>query len=462
MALAAMSTPYVLCAVVEFLIFLGSFLAAAALRFAPAGGALFGHEPIWARALVTTVLMQLSFYYGELYENQGLRRRMELFLRLGQCFAGGLVALMVVTFVAPPLLVGRGILALFLAVSFGAVLAWRHVFMWAFAREALCDRVLVLGTGHSARQIAEEMIARAPLGYRVLGFLTEHRVEVGRRLFNPSVLGTVDELHRLVGEQGATMIVVAQEDRRKRMPVGELLRCRLAGVRVREVADVYERMTGRLLLEDLRPSWLIFAQGFNKPRLLSSTKRIVEGVLAVVLLLVTAPLLALIALAVRLDSRGPVVYGQSRVGERGRTFSLLKFRTMREDAEAITGPVWASGARDPRVTRVGRFLRKVRLDELPQLLNVLRGEMSFVGPRPERPHFVEKLRQVIPYYDERHSVRPGITGWAQVRFPYGSTIEDAEQKLQYDLYYVKNMSLIMDLAIVFETAKVALLGRGAR
>jgi exopolysaccharide biosynthesis polyprenyl glycosylphosphotransferase len=221
-------------------------------------------------------------------------------------------------------------------------------------------------------------------------------------------------------------------------------------------------MTGRLLLEDLRPSWLIFSQGFNKPRLLSNTKRIGEAVMAAGLLAITAPLLALIALAVRLDSRGPALYGQTRVGERGRTFALLKFRTMREDAEAITGPVWASGAWDPRVTRIGRFLRKVRLDELPQLLNVLRGEMSFVGPRPERPHFVEKLRAVIPYYDERHSVRPGITGWAQVRFPYGSTIEDAEQKLQYDLYYVKNMSLIMDLAIILETAKVALLGRGAR
>jgi sugar transferase (PEP-CTERM system associated) len=460
--MAGVSTPFVLCALVEFLLFLASFFAAAAIRFAPQGGALFGHEPLWARALVSSVVMQVSFYYGELYENQGLRRRIELFLRLGQCFAGGVVALMVVGFMLPPLEVGRGLLALFLGVSFAAVLAWRLVFTWAFGREALCDRVLVLGTGHSARQIAEEMVERAPLGYRVVGFLTEHQVEVGRRLFNPSVLGTVDELHRLVGEHGATLIVVAQEDRRKRMPVGELLRCRLAGVRVREAADVYERMTGRLLLEDLRPSWLIFSQGFNKPRLLSNTKRIGEAVMAAGLLAITAPLLALIALAVRLDSRGPALYGQTRVGERGRTFALLKFRTMREDAEAITGPVWASGAWDPRVTRIGRFLRKVRLDELPQLLNVLRGEMSFVGPRPERPHFVEKLRAVIPYYDERHSVRPGITGWAQVRFPYGSTIEDAEQKLQYDLYYVKNMSLIMDLAIILETAKVALLGRGAR
>jgi lipopolysaccharide/colanic/teichoic acid biosynthesis glycosyltransferase len=206
----------------------------------------------------------------------------------------------------------------------------------------------------------------------------------------------------------------------------------------------------------------VFSPGFSKPRLLRSAKRVVEVVVSAVLLVAALPLLIGLGLLVRLETRGPALYRQSRVGRRGALFTLLKLRTMRQDAETASGPVWTDPEKDPRVTRLGRLLRKSRLDEVPQLWNVLKGEMSFVGPRPERPHFVQTLRLVIPYYDERHAVRPGITGWAQVKFGYGSTIEDSERKLQFDLYYVKNMSLLLDLAIVLETFKVMLLGRGAR
>jgi len=294
----------------------------------------------------------------------------------------------------------------------------------------------------------------------VLGFLTEYPEEVGRSIVNPSVVGTLDELPRLVGELQPSVIVVAQEDRRRRLPMAALLKCRLAGVRVVEAASLFETLSGQIALSDLRPSWLIFSSGFHKPRLLRSLKRAGEVMLATIGLFFAAPVMGLVALAVALTSRGPILYRQTRVGEGGREFALLKFRTMRENAEADSGPVWATAGKDPRVTLVGKLLRKSRLDELPQLWNVLRGDMSFVGPRPERPHFVEKLRRVIPYYDERHTVRPGITGWAQVKFPYGSTLEDAEEKLEYDLYYVKHMSLLFDVAIVLETAKVMLLGRG--
>jgi exopolysaccharide biosynthesis polyprenyl glycosylphosphotransferase len=234
----------------------------------------------------------------------------------------------------------------------------------------------------------------------------------------------------------------------------------MAGVRVVEAANLFEGLSGRIPLRDLRPSWLVFSGGFHKPPVLASFKRWGEAVVAAVLIALTAPLALLTALLVRLSSPGAVLYRQTRVGLDGKTFELLKWRTMRADAEKASGPVWATGENDPRVTRLGRFMRKVRLDELPQLWNVLRGQMSFVGPRPERPHFVARLREVIPYYDERHSVRPGITGWAQVKFPYGSTLEDAEEKLEYDLYYVKHMSLLLDLAIVLETVKVMALGRG--
>jgi exopolysaccharide biosynthesis polyprenyl glycosylphosphotransferase len=231
---------------------------------------------------------------------------------------------------------------------------------------------------------------------------------------------------------------------------------------VEDAPSFFEQLTGKILVSDLRPSWFVFSPGFNKPTLLRGSKRAGELVIALFLLVVLAPFFGLLALLIRLESSGPAFFRQARVGLRGRVFDLVKLRTMRSDAEAATGPVWASPENDTRITRLGRVLRKLRLDELPQLLNVLNGEMSFVGPRPERPHFVEKLRQVIPYYDERHTVRPGITGWAQVKFGYGSTIEDSERKLQFDLYYVKNMSIFLDLAIVLDTFKVMLLRRGAR
>jgi exopolysaccharide biosynthesis polyprenyl glycosylphosphotransferase len=239
-----------------------------------------------------------------------------------------------------------------------------------------------------------------------------------------------------------------------------LLRCRMAGVRVMEAASLFEGLSGRIPLRDLRPSRLIFSGGFNKPRAMASAKRAAEALLAAALLALVLPFGLLLAALVKLSGPGPVLYRQTRVGLGGKDFELMKFRTMRQDAETASGPVWASGDDDPRVTPLGRLLRKTRLDELPQLWNVLRGDMSFVGPRPERPHFVSKLREVIPFYDERHSVRPGITGWAQVKFPYGSTLEDAEEKLEYDLYYVKHMSMLLDVAVLLETAKVMVLGRG--
>jgi len=448
-------------AAIESGILLAVFLLAVVLRFGDLG-ALWEYEALLPKAVLCAVVVQLSLYYGELYEFRVFRRRLEVFLRLGQCMAVATVVLTVVFFAVPRLEVGRGIFGIYFPLAWSALLAWRHFLLWTWSGDALGERVLVLGTGVSARQIAREILKRSPLGYRVLGFLTEHPQEVGRVLVNPSVIGTLDELPRLVRERNATLIVVAQEDRRRRLPVDSLLRCRLAGVRVVEATSLFEDMSGRILVRDLRPSWLIFSGGFSKPRFLQSAKQAIETVLAAMLLAFLAPLLAFIALLVRLGSRGPVLYRQERVGKGGRIFTLLKFRTMREDAESASGPVWAAEEDDPRITLLGRLLRKTRLDELPQLWNVFRGDMSFVGPRPERPHFVEKLRKVIPYYDERHGVKPGITGWAQVKFPYGSTLEDAEEKLEYDLFYVKHMSPLLDLAIMLATAKVMLIGRGAR
>jgi sugar transferase (PEP-CTERM system associated) len=340
--------------------------------------------------------------------------------------------------------------------------AWHTAHRWTADREALCDNVLIVGSGAIARQIAAEILSRARRGYRVVGFLGTHPAEIGRRLDSPAVVGTMADILPLVHSLRVNVIVVALEDQRGHLPIEDLLRCRVEGIRVEDAPSFFERLTGKILVSDLRPSWLVFSPGFSKPRLLRSSKRAVELVAAAVLLVATLPFLLVLSLLIRLESRGPALYRQPRVGLRGAVFALHKLRTMREDAETASGPVWADPESDPRITRLGRFLRTFRLDELPQLVNVVKGEMSFVGPRPERPHFVQTLRMVIPYYDERHSVRPGITGWAQVKFGYGSTIEDGERKLQFDLYYVKNMSLLLDLVIILETFKVMLLGRGAR
>ncbi|HEX9187827.1 MAG TPA: TIGR03013 family XrtA/PEP-CTERM system glycosyltransferase [Vicinamibacteria bacterium] len=418
--------------------------------------------PFVLRALLCALVLQAGMFYGELYDYRALRSRTHFFLRLGQSYAAGAPALAFFYYLVPSARVDPTTLLVGLPLSAAAILGWHGLHRWAAGREALSDNVLIVGTGHTARQVAVEMLRREPLGYHVVGFLGTHAAEVGRRLVNPAVVGTVADLLPIVDSLRVNVIVVALEDQRGQLPIEDLLRCRLAGIRVEDAPSFFERLTGKILVSDLRPSWLVFSPGFSKPRLLRSVKRVVEVVVSAALLVAALPLLVALGLLVRLQSRGPALYRQSRVGRRGALFTLLKLRTMRQDAETASGPVWTDPEKDPRVTRLGRLLRKSRLDELPQLWNVLKGEMSFVGPRPERPHFVQTLRLVIPYYDERHAVRPGITGWAQVKFGYGSTIEDSERKLQFDLYYVKNMSLLLDLAIVLETFKVMLLGRGAR
>jgi sugar transferase (PEP-CTERM system associated) len=268
-------------------------------------------------------------------------------------------------------------------------------------------------------------------------------------------------LVNLVRERRVHRVIVAMTDRRGTLPVEELLALRLSGVKIEEATSWLEKITGRIEVDHLYPSWLIFTEGFQLSPLGQILRRLLNLAAALSGLILTLPLLPLIALAVRLDSRGPVLYRQKRVGRGGTQFFCYKFRTMRNDAEADTGATWATDD-DPRITRIGRFLRTSRLDEIPQLWCVLKGDMHFVGPRPERPEFVEWLSQEIPYYGVRHVVRPGVTGWAQISYKYGNTLEDAREKLQYDLYYIKNASVGLDLMIMFQTIKIVLLGRGAR
>ena len=283
----------------------------------------------------------------------------------------------------------------------------------------------------------------------------------GAGFVNTTVIGSYNQLLDIAERERIDKIVVALQDRRGSLPVEALLACKQRGIEVEEAVTFCEKLNGRVMLENLRPSWLIFSPGFAAPALLRLLKRVLDLAMAALGLTLAWPLMLALASLIKLDSPGPALFKQERTGERGKRFTLLKFRSMYVDAEAMTGPVFAE-TEDPRVTRMGRFIRRARLDELPQLINVLWGEMSFVGPRPERPFFVEQYVKEIPFYEQRLNVKPGITGWAQVRYPYGATLQDAEEKLRFDLYYVKHLSLLFDLYILLKTVKIVTLGRGSR
>jgi sugar transferase (PEP-CTERM system associated) len=320
-------------------------------------------------------------------------------------------------------------------------------------------RVLILGAGKLARELYRVVLSeRLDLMEIVAALVVENeRVESNPAI--PELIGTHEQLAQVVEDQRVNTIVVCFEDRRSVLPVEQLLDLKAMGIDIIDGHQLFEEVSGRLSVDSLRPSTLIFSTGFNQSMISRSTKRFIDILISVGGLVMLSPLFMLVAFLIKVDSPGPVLYRQLRVGLRGRPFEIWKFRSMRKDAEEL-GPQWAQ-ADDPRISRVGRWLRKTRMDELPQLINVLKGEMSLVGPRPERPMFVQELRTVIPYYDLRHTIRPGITGWAQVKFRYGASQEDAHMKSQYDLYYVKNISLVFDLKILIHTVDVVMFGKGA-
>jgi sugar transferase (PEP-CTERM system associated) len=314
--------------------------------------------------------------------------------------------------------------------------------------------LLILGSGPVAGLLKETLSSDRGLGFRIFHFKWDFS--------SPELLG--EEWRRLpdiVAEHQVKKVVIALNDRRRQLPVESLLELRVQGVEVVDAVSFYEQISGKILVKSLKPSDLIFSEGFNRVRMIHISKRVLDLFLSVVGLILSLPLFLVLAALIKLESRGPVFYRQERVGEKGRPFMVIKFRSMRQDAEAASGPVWAS-ENDPRVTLLGKWLRLLRLDEFPQMINVLKGEMSFVGPRPERRIFVDQLRKKIPYYDLRFSVKPGITGWAQVKYQYGATEEDALEKLQYDLYYMKHLSPFFDITIVIETIQVILSRKGSR
>jgi lipopolysaccharide/colanic/teichoic acid biosynthesis glycosyltransferase len=469
-------------------------------------------------ALMTAALAQIAIGFNELYDFRISSSRYERASRfLGSAGSAILLVLVVVSLVhvwnierildfpGLPLTQRLVVLVTTLMLGFTLLYLWRHVFHFLLRRYSFDQKLLILGTGKLARRLADELRVRHDSGYTVEGLIAPSDVEFGegdkggeetgrgrgrplgamaayggdlvaqpytgtllleRDLPLPNeearrAVGQVltEPLHVLADRLYIDDIVVALEDRRGVLPTQELLACRMNGIGVEEAETVYERVTGKIALEAMRPSYLIFNRGFRQHPLGEAAKRALDVALALLVFAVTWPLMIATAIAIRLDSRGPVLYRQERVGRHGVNFTLMKFRSMRQDAEVATGPVWAQ-TDDPRITRVGRFIRKTRLDELPQLFNVLGGSMSMIGPRPERPVFVEELSQAIPYFRQRHIVKPGLTGWAQINYPYGNTVEDASQKLQFDIFYIKYQSLLFDLSILFNTIKTVMLRKG--
>lgn len=358
--------------------------------------------------------------------------------------------------VLPAVLALEGAIAVPLALGL-----WRWLSRSLDVLNAHREAILILGTGETARQICREIVSHHDWEYAVVGFADETPSRLGSVLAMGARIQTdYDSLGRFC-PQRVDRVLVALEEKRGRLPVLPLMELRLRGIQVEEATSFFERISGKISVELMLPSWLIFSEGFKSTPMRAFLKRTADLALAVALLVATAPLMLMAALAIKLDSRGPVFYRQERLGRDGKPFKLVKFRSMGQDAERESGPTWAA-RNDPRVTRVGRVIRKLRIDELPQLFNVLRGEMSFVGPRPEREHFIRQLELKIPYYGLRMTAPPGITGWAQVEYGYGASEADALEKLKYDLYYIKNGNLLFDMWIVLKTVKVVLFGTGAR
>ncbi|HEX6864926.1 MAG TPA: TIGR03013 family XrtA/PEP-CTERM system glycosyltransferase [Thermoanaerobaculia bacterium] len=402
----------------------------------------------------------LSLYMNGLYDFGERLTVRQLTVALLRAFTLGALALAAVFFLYPAIQAGRGVVFIAFVFAIVAVTAWRVILRWMLNTDKFAERVLIVGTDEKAIDIARETLSRKHLGFRVVGFLDDDPKLQGVSLLNPRVIGTTAQACQLARQHGATRVVVAALDYRGRVSMDSLLECKTSGIRVQEGSSYYEQLTGKIMVEGLRKSWLIFSDGFVVSRGVLFSKRLLDMAAASVGLILALPFMVLVAIAVKLDSPGPILFRQERVGRGRRPFMVYKFRSMRNDAEK-NGPVWATQG-DPRVTRVGRFIRKTRLDELPQLWNVLVGDMSLVGPRPERDLFVQQLLEVSPYYGQRLVVRPGLTGWAQIKAPYASSFEESIEKLKYDLYYIKNMSLFLDISILLSTARIVLLGRGAR
>jgi sugar transferase (PEP-CTERM system associated) len=449
--------------IVDHLLLVGSVLAAYVIRLGLEQLVEAPHpwQVVWRVELIV-IVVQVLLHYCDLYDPRVAHNRRDRLVGLVQAIGASALILAVIYYWVPAVSLGRGLVALTAVFITTSIAVWRVLFEWLSLGLGPAERLLIVGTSAAAVDLAREIYDRRySLGVDFVGFIDADETKIGTPVLNPGVIGTISDIPAIVRDRRVDRVVVSLADARGKFSMDKLLAMKLnQGVNFDHLASVYERYTGKIAIENLRPSWLIFSEGFQKTWTVQAAKRTLDLIAATLLLGVMWPVMLVAAIATRLSSPGPILYRQTRVGLHGRQFSVVKFRSMQQDAEAGTGAVWAV-SNDPRVTGVGRFMRRTRLDELPQLWNVLRGEMSFVGPRPERPEFVAQLSDSIPFYGQRHVVRPGLTGWAQVRHEYTSTVQESMQKLQFDLYYIKHLSLALDVYIILETVKTVLVRRGS-
>ena len=444
----------------ETVFFLGMVILGTYLRFLSDLSIFTTYENLFPKALLIVATIQLCLYYFDLYDFKTFRSNLELAIRLLESLGVSSIILAFLYYLFPMFIIGRGIFLISLIFVGAAIISWRMSYNYFLKTRQLDQKIMIIGSGLLAKNIAREILGKDDIGFKIIGFITNNPERIGEKLLNPSIVGDQSQIVDIATREKVARIIVALDERRGRFPEAELLECKMKGIAIEEGTEFYEHLTGKLQVESLRPSSLIFSDGFRKPKLTMWMKRFIGFNFSLIGLILLSPLILIISILIKIDSRGPVFYRQERAGERGKIFKLLKFRSMVENAET-NGPVWAEQD-DNRVTRIGRWMRKWRLDEIPQMLNVLKGDMSFVGPRPERSFFVEQLRKEIPFYDQRFYVKPGITGWAQIKYRYGASKDDALEKLKYDLYYIKNLSSLFDMIIIFETIKVVLFGKGAR
>ncbi len=436
-----------------------AFIAATIARLGTFDGTIvLNYQQGFIKIIVVAAIFIVCMYYFDLYDSMVLSNRREVLTRLVQVVGTSCVILAGLYYIYPPLELGRGILAVGILLVAFLLAGWRRLFLLLNSLPRFAERALLVGDGPLAENLASEFERRSELGVRLIGRLDTNGTGGTAASSEPVWL---EELSRIVESRHPSRIIVTMQDCRGKLPVEPLLRFKSQGVRIQDGAEVYEAVTGKVPIESLRLSWLLFSPGFHISRWLLLYKRVFAFAVSAFGLLLCAPLMALIALAIRLDSPGPIVFRQKRVGKDGKTFTLYKFRSMYDgvDPEGNHAPAQEG---DGRFTRVGRWLRRARVDELPQLYNVLRGDMYFVGPRPFVPNQEDECAEKIPFYRQRWAVKPGVTGWAQVNRDYCATLADNTEKLAYDLFYIKNMSIGLDVLILLKTAKILLLGRGSR
>jgi sugar transferase (PEP-CTERM system associated) len=427
---------------------------------------IYNHYLLLKILLVTSVC-QACLYYNDLYDFRTSESYKETVLRLIQALGFSAIFLAIVYLIFPQAIIGTGIFLASISFVIMLIVSWRFCYTLVIEHGLFNKRIILLGSADLILKIKEEISDRKDCGYDIVAEVPDakYKTRPDNDCENNNAGNIVGQkyegLAELAGAYNIDKVIVAIEEKRNNFPAKELLKCRVNGIEVVEGNSFYEMLTGKLVVKAINPSWLIFSEGFRKSRTRRFLKRSVDLILSFIGLLIFLPLIGLIALLIKIDSRGPVIFSQERIGQKRKIFRIFKFRSMVEDAERISGPVWAQD-QDNRITMVGKVIRKLRLDELPQLWNVLKGNMSFVGPRPEREYFVKELEALIPYYSERHTVKPGITGWAQISYKYGASVDDAIEKLNYDLFYIKNMSFFMDLMIVLRTIKIVLFRKGSR